>query len=121
MTYYAKSEPEAYFPGRAMIGKEYTYIFNIHSMRNPERVDAFDAGCPLIQILNQSGKRERARAEHLTRRPAEEFYNTRKDPGCWDNLISNPEHGKLIARYKSTLEQEMRETGDPEVDAFANE
>jgi len=120
MTYYAKSEPEAYFPGRAMIGREYTYIFNIHSMRDPERVNAFDAGYPLIQMLKRSGKREQARAEHLVRRPPEEFYNTKKDPGCWNNLVKNPEQKPRIEKYKKALELEMRTTADPESSVFSN-
>jgi len=120
MSYYVKSEPEAYFPGRAMIGKEYTYVFNIHSMRDPERVNAFDAGYPLIQMLRRSGEREQARAVQLVRRPPEEFYNTRKDPGCWNNLIKNPEQKPRFEKYKKALEQEMRTTGDPESHVFTS-
>jgi len=120
-TYFGACTPEAYYPGRALIGKKFTYIFNIHAMREPERENGFDTYHEFMKVLKKIGERDpavAARFEHVSHRPAEEFYDTGKDPGCWKNLSTNPEHKQRIARYRNRLEREMRETGDPESKAF---
>lgn len=37
---------------------------------------------------------------------SEEFYNLRKDPNEWDNLIENPDYSTLVDQHRAQLPQE---------------
>lgn len=49
----------------------------------------------------------------VARRPAEELYDVRVDPGCLWNLAGNPDYRSLCERLSRRLEEYLRETGDP--------
>ncbi len=47
------------------------------------------------------------------KRPPEELFDIRADPGCLVNLASNPRHEGTRADLARRLEAHLRETGDP--------
>ena len=51
----------------------------------------------------------------FAKRPAEELYNLKTDPGQLDNVADAPEYAQVKKRLESRLMAELRETGDPRV------
>lgn len=49
------------------------------------------------------------------KRPAEELYDIRKDPGCLNNLATDPSHVDTRRRLAGELERYLKETGDARV------
>ncbi|MBT5380434.1 MAG: sulfatase-like hydrolase/transferase, partial [Opitutae bacterium] len=46
-------------------------------------------------------------------RPAEELYLYTKDPWQMENLVNDPNQGKVLRQLRGQLEQWIKETGDP--------
>lgn len=51
----------------------------------------------------------------VAKRPAEELYDIRKDPGCLTNLASSPDHAAVKKQLAERLMKTLRETGDARV------
>jgi len=120
--YFGSSEAKDYYPGRAWIGKEHLYVFNIHAKRDPDRLNQFDTYHEFMHVLNAIGERDpriAKRVDTISYRPPEEFYDITKDSGCWNNLINNPEYEVIIEKYRNSLAKEMDATEDPEANAFS--
>lgn len=49
------------------------------------------------------------------KRPAEELYDIRQDPGCLVNLAAQPTHATTRQQLAKELEDYLRKTGDPRV------
>lgn len=49
------------------------------------------------------------------KRPAEELFDIRADPGCIINLAGEPKHQETRAALAALLDAHLRETGDPRV------
>ena len=49
------------------------------------------------------------------KRPAEELFDIRTDPGCLKNLADDPAHGETLAGLREKLESYLRQTGDPRI------
>lgn len=49
----------------------------------------------------------------VDKRPAEELYDVRQDPGCLQNLATNPRHAALTQRLGAQLFEQLRATSDP--------
>jgi hypothetical protein len=47
------------------------------------------------------------------KRPAEEFYDLRKDPGQLDNVADDIEYAEHKQKLSAILMKELRSTGDP--------
>ena len=47
------------------------------------------------------------------KRPGEELYNIRTDPGCTKNLATNQEYFPIKEKLRQTLEKELKVQGDP--------
>ncbi len=47
------------------------------------------------------------------KRPAEELYDLRADPGQLVDVAAEPKHGAMKARLRQMLDEWMRTTGDP--------
>jgi N-sulfoglucosamine sulfohydrolase len=56
----------------------------------------------------------------VDKRPAEELYDVRRDPGCLENLATDPDHAETTARLRERLLSELGATGDPRVTADAD-
>lgn len=49
------------------------------------------------------------------KRPAEELFDIRADPGCLVNLAGDARHQETRAALGARLEAHLRETGDPRI------
>jgi N-sulfoglucosamine sulfohydrolase len=75
-------------------------------------------GCPtLTYLVEHHHDPAVARFLHLAvdKRPAEELYDIRRDPGCLENLAADPDHAAVAARLRERLMDYLKETGDPRV------
>ncbi len=122
------------YPQRALRTQQYLYIRNF----KPERWPAGDPrqlkedgtldephsgytdidSSPSLTFLIE--KRDDARIGcffHLAvdKRPAEELYDIKKDPGCLNNLAVQPEFQEIRKKLSDQLVDYLRKTGDPRV------
>lgn len=51
----------------------------------------------------------------VDKRPAEELFNIKDDPGCLKNLVDDPEYAELKAKLAARMDADLRATGDPRV------
>ena len=75
-------------------------------------------GCPtLTYLVEHHDDPAVARFLHLAvdKRPAEELYDIRRDPGCLKNLAADPDHAAVAARLRERLMGYLKETADPRV------
>ncbi len=49
------------------------------------------------------------------KRPAEELYDIKNDPGCLINLVENPAFGDVRKTHRNLLMERLEQTGDPRV------
>lgn len=73
-------------------------------------------GCPTLSFLIE--KRDDpaiGKFFHLAvdKRPAEELFDIRSDPGCLHNLAALPEHEETKTRLAGRLTAYLKQTGDP--------
>ena len=52
----------------------------------------------------------------VAKRPGEELYDIKKDPGCMDNLADDPAYTEIRNDLRDKLLATLRETGDPRID-----
>jgi hypothetical protein len=53
----------------------------------------------------------------MGKRPGEELYAIQSDPHCMENLAGRPEYAGTLAGLRRKLMAELREQGDPRLDA----
>jgi arylsulfatase A-like enzyme len=116
------------YPIRAVRTAEFLYIRNLRADRwpagDPEMHKAVgpygdcDSSPSKASILADPG----SAFFHLAfaKRPAEELYRLPSDPAQTNNLAAVPEYAAKKAELAKALDQWMRETGDPRVDADAD-
>jgi len=133
------------YPQRGLRTHEYLYIRNLTPERWPagapqkygtgsyaEEADvlARKAGpmhaayhdiddCPTLRhlvALRDDPKVERFLRLAVDKRPAEELFDIRRDPGCLRNLASDPAYAEVTARLRDRLTRYLKKTGDPRVD-----
>ena len=51
----------------------------------------------------------------VDRRPAEELFDIRKDPGCLKNLATDPDFAQVRSKLRDRLLRYLKETNDPRV------
>jgi len=51
----------------------------------------------------------------VDKRPGEELYDIRADPGCLENLAAGAAHAETLVRLRQKLTRYLEETGDPRV------
>jgi uncharacterized sulfatase len=51
----------------------------------------------------------------VAKRPAEELFDIRRDPGCLTNLADDPKHAGVKEELARQLEDYLRRTGDARV------
>lgn len=113
------------YPVRAVRTKDYLYIRNFRPDRwpagDPEMYFAVGDfgdidGSPSKDLLI-SRRNDPAVAKYFKlatdKRPAEEFYDLRKDAGQLYNVAERAEYAKAKKRLRAALDKWMRETGDP--------
>lgn len=122
------------YPQRAIRTQDYLYIRNFRSGRwpagAPQKFEAngslgpphggyhdIDA-CPTLDFLIQT--RHGATISPyfhwaVDKRPAEELYAIKIDPGCLNNLARSPNHAEAKRRLRTTLDKFLTDTNDPRV------
>ncbi len=122
------------YPQRAIRTSDYLYIRNFKPNRwpagDPQKYEEdgtlgpmhggyhdIDA-CPTLDYLVERRDDPEIRPYFLMavdKRPGEELFDIRKDPGCLTNLAGDPEHLHARQDLAERLESYLRETGDPRV------
>lgn len=113
------------YPARGVRTAELLYIRNYRPERwpagDPELVFAvgpfgdIDGGLSKTLLLERRGDPAIARFFELAtaKRPAEELYDLRKDPGQLRNVAAERAHAKALSRLRAQLEEWQRRSGDP--------
>jgi len=52
----------------------------------------------------------------VDKRPFEELFDIKKDPGCINNLVGNPKYADVLIKLRNRLTAELRKTGDPRIE-----
>lgn len=122
------------YPQRAIRTQEYLYIRNFRPDRWPSGDPVvlneksqpagphsgykdIDPGPSLDFMIQNADDPQFARYLQLAvaKRPAEELFDIRADPGCLTNLVENPAFAAVRQRLTSQLEEYLRETKDARV------
>ncbi|MGV3504737.1 MAG: sulfatase [Adhaeribacter sp.] len=76
-----------------------------------------DASPTLTYLVANREDNYVSRYFHLAvdKRPGEELYDIKKDPGCLNNLINNPGYAQIKAQFAGRMENYLRQTQDPRV------
>jgi uncharacterized sulfatase len=99
-------------PGQQFTGKP-------GSTLGPEHDGYFDIdACPSLSYL--VGHREDGGVSkyfHLAvdKRPAEQLFDIKADPGCINDLAADPAHAETVGELRTRLDAYLKETGDPRV------
>lgn len=51
----------------------------------------------------------------VAKRPMEELFDIKSDPGCLNNLVFDPEYEEILANHRAMLQERLEQTGDPRV------
>ncbi|GMV99945.1 MAG: hypothetical protein AMXMBFR84_10840 [Candidatus Hydrogenedentota bacterium] len=105
------------YPMRAIRTADYLYIRNFKSDRwpagdPPYYFDIDDGTTKRFMIANQDQFPELFQ-HSFGKRPEEELYEVKSDPGCLRNLTGNPEFDAVRASLRERLEAELTRTNDP--------
>lgn len=113
------------YPVRAVRTDDWLYIRNVRPDRwpagDPEMVFSvgpygdIDGGMSKTLLLGRRNDPAIARFFGLAtaKRPAEELYDLRADPGQLNNVANDPKRSAIKAQLRRTLDEWMRTTGDP--------
>jgi uncharacterized sulfatase len=122
------------YPQRAIRTRDHLYVWNFHPERwpagSPQQLTAdgqpirgfcdVDDVAPLTGssagfLLENAGAFPEAYRLAFGKRPQEELFDIRNDPGCTRNLAKEPPHQTLRAELNRRLFAYLEETGDPRV------
>jgi N-sulfoglucosamine sulfohydrolase len=107
-------------PMRAVQDERYLYIFNPWSDGKRVMASATKSTRTHKRMLELSEKDAwlAGRLHLLNYRVPEELYDVGADPDCLVNLAGDAAHAAELRRLRSELEQWMRRTADPVLEAF---
>ncbi|MBN2308692.1 MAG: sulfatase [Candidatus Hydrogenedentes bacterium] len=108
------------YPVRSVADGRFRYIRNLlpaeeYTQRHMEETMHLN-GHPYWQAWKEAAQEEGPARELYLRfrqRPAEEFYDTERDPHCLDNLAGRAEYASVKASLARALEAWMAAEGDP--------
>lgn len=122
------------YPQRCVRTDRYLYVRNFASDRwpagDPQAVAAdgrpgtmhgayhdIDAGPTLSYVVEHRDEPAVAALfrHAVAKRPAEELFDVRTDPGCLTNLAADPAHAEARRELAARLDGELRATGEPRV------
>jgi len=107
------------YPCRALRTPEYLYIRNFAPDRwpagDPEGFHDIDNGPSKEYVLANRHRPEGRRFFELAcaKRPPEELYDIRRDPGCVSNLAGSPAHAEVKRRLAAEFDRTLTALGDP--------
>jgi len=109
------------YPSRALRTDQYLYVRNF-------KPELWPAGDPPLYADIDDGPSKRYLLEHgsdpavrpffqtaCAKRPAEELFDIRRDPGCVRNLAESPAYTNLLSELRAELERTLRAQRDPRV------
>ena len=109
------------YPARGVRTRDYLYIRNFRPDRwpagDPEHYYDVDA-CPTLDYLREHRGETAVRPYFemaLGKRPSEQLFDIRKDPGCMNNLAESAAHRATRDSLRARLEKELKATGDSRV------
>lgn len=117
--YYETSAGNAY-PIRAVIEKQYSYIFNPWADGKYRFKNESQSGRSWKAML-KAGKEDPTLAKRnlfFSHRTLEELYDYSVDPNALNNLIHQPHYRLIVEKLRAKLRQNMIETNDPLIEAF---
>ncbi|HEU5123122.1 MAG TPA: sulfatase [Verrucomicrobiae bacterium] len=123
------------YPSRALRTKEFLYIRNfrpdrwplgdpfiLNSKGKPEALPGIgykdtDTGPTSDYLVANSADPQVEKYFALTfgKRPAEELFDILKDPGCLNNLATDPRHANIRKKLSQQLDDYLHQTEDPRV------
>ena len=81
---------------------------------------------PLVQTLDGAKAPtdvvfplDKAGGKPLEQESFRKLYDLTADPGCWENLASDPTYEPQLLQYRERLHNEMKSTADPELPIFS--
>ncbi len=123
------------YPQRCIRTRDHLYIRNFRPERwpagAPRKLRGKQLGrehggyhdidaCPTLSFLIKAAA-DPALGQFLSlataKRPAQELYDIRVDPGCLHNLAADPQQAKLTANLDKRLLAHLRATGDPRAES----
>ena len=114
---------DQYRPTRAVLTKDYTYIWNAWS--DGEEVLPQTMTGEWSYLMKGVKKQNdsdypsyRERLEFNKYRTQEELYNNSKDPGNLQNLAQNPEYRTILNKMRKDLQENLIKTNDPELQTY---
>jgi N-sulfoglucosamine sulfohydrolase len=107
-------------PMRGLQDPRYLYLFNPWSngKRKIASATRHNRTYQRMKELSEQDNQLAARLHLLNYRVPEELYDVSKDPDCLVNLVGDPAHAGELARLRGELEEWMRLTADPALEAF---
>lgn len=100
--YIRNYEPDRW-PAGAQVGKYMTLYYDIDNGPTKSEVVAGKEDPLLGRYFDLA----------ISKRPADELYNLKKDPHAMENLASNPENAEVLKRMKQNLDSVLEKTEDP--------
>jgi len=100
---------------RAVVTKRYKYLRNFLTDRpylQPQYRDDRAVTKAWKRLYSESNLDPEAAAFASDKKPAEEFYDLRKDPHEVKNLVDDPEYKAELQQHRDILENWMRDTDD---------
>ncbi len=118
-------------PMRSIRNHDFLYIRNFRPDRWPAGTPHYEratiegawlADCDngptkvsLVESRDTDGAHRRLYQLSFGKRPAEELYDLKKDPGQLENVAAAPEYEEIRRTLETELMAQLRETGDPRV------
>lgn len=115
-TYFADSTPDHFMPHRAILDRDYCYIWNSYVIRTNGGKKFPRNHIGVVAPYNNAEHPEvKGKIDRILNKPVEELYDLNRDPGCWTNLADASAAAEALNRYRKRLVDEMEATEDPEL------
>ena len=107
------------YPSRSLRTRDYLYIRNFKPERwpagDPDGYHDIDESPTKTAMLENRAECPKLAELAFDKRPAEEVYAIKDDPGCLRNLAGDPGHEAVGEELAAKLEEILRAQGDPRV------
>jgi N-sulfoglucosamine sulfohydrolase len=115
-----KTIAPVWYPMRSIVDQRFGYIYNAWSDGKKEFFNNSMRGLtfPAMREAAKTDDAIAARVHHLIYRTKEELYDYSRDPDALVNLVGDPAHRGELEKYRELLREQMRATGDPELEGF---